>query len=343
MTFVDSSRSSSSSGALKFNNNKFRQTSNSSISSTEAFTTRKSDNDKQNIAEAISPKNSTKIEETVLQKRNSEKDIQRTGSEKELVKKNSIKDLQRTSSDKELVKNSVKDLQRTVSANELVRKNSEKELQKRNSQKSVHRKNSDKNLLEHQENNVPSIIGNSTFTVADVNNVTSSSKEDLESRSNISSYQGRPQRAAKLKTEKNYKEPSLRHKLRQENSMVKVKLEHEQRPSQMHEKGNKNKAIQKQNDTISTEAVTDKAEMENFSDSILEVPVKRLSTITLDSSTNDDENVSETATTSNKNNDQKKITKSNKFLQIFYLYIYIFFNYKILDLRFFFKRQGSCV
>lgn len=50
----------------------------------------------------------------------------------------------------------------------------------------------------------------------------------------------RPQRAAKLKSEKNLKEPSLNRKLRRPSNMddtlssVKVKLEHEQRPSQLH-------------------------------------------------------------------------------------------------------------
>lgn len=47
----------------------------------------------------------------------------------------------------------------------------------------------------------------------------------------------RPQRAAKLKSEKNLKEPKLNSKMRRpsKNNTSKVKLEHEQRPSQMHE------------------------------------------------------------------------------------------------------------
>ncbi|KAM7341859.1 inner centromere protein isoform 1-T2 [Cochliomyia hominivorax] len=46
----------------------------------------------------------------------------------------------------------------------------------------------------------------------------------------------RPQRAAKLKSEKNLKEPKLKTKLRRpSNDEIKIKLEHEQRPSQMHE------------------------------------------------------------------------------------------------------------
>ncbi|XP_013104818.1 inner centromere protein A [Stomoxys calcitrans] len=48
---------------------------------------------------------------------------------------------------------------------------------------------------------------------------------------------GRPQRAAKLKGEKNLKEPKMNTKLRRpSNNDVKVKLEHEQRASQIHEK-----------------------------------------------------------------------------------------------------------
>lgn len=47
---------------------------------------------------------------------------------------------------------------------------------------------------------------------------------------------GRPQRAAKLKSEKNLKEPSLNTKMRRpsQNEEVKIKLESEQRASQMH-------------------------------------------------------------------------------------------------------------
>ncbi|XP_073813059.1 inner centromere protein [Musca autumnalis] len=48
---------------------------------------------------------------------------------------------------------------------------------------------------------------------------------------------GRPKREARIKCEKNLKEPRLNNKLRRpSNDDVKVKLEHEQRPSQMHEK-----------------------------------------------------------------------------------------------------------
>ncbi|KAH8416177.1 hypothetical protein KR222_009832 [Zaprionus bogoriensis] len=52
----------------------------------------------------------------------------------------------------------------------------------------------------------------------------------------ISISSGRPQRAAKLKSERNLKEPSLISKLRRpsQNEEVKVKLENEQRASQMH-------------------------------------------------------------------------------------------------------------
>ncbi|XP_061387772.1 inner centromere protein-like [Musca vetustissima] len=45
----------------------------------------------------------------------------------------------------------------------------------------------------------------------------------------------RPKREARIKCEKNLKEPTLKTKMRQPEE-VKVKLEHEQRPSQMHEK-----------------------------------------------------------------------------------------------------------
>ncbi|XP_036320710.1 uncharacterized protein LOC118735176 [Rhagoletis pomonella] len=47
----------------------------------------------------------------------------------------------------------------------------------------------------------------------------------------------RPQRAAKLKSEKNLKEPRLNNKLRRPSSCdtSMVTLEHEQRPSQMHQ------------------------------------------------------------------------------------------------------------
>ncbi|XP_067629944.1 inner centromere protein isoform X2 [Eurosta solidaginis] len=52
---------------------------------------------------------------------------------------------------------------------------------------------------------------------------------------NESSF-ARPQRAAKLRSEKNLKEPKLNYKLRRPDSenATQVKLEHEQRPSQMH-------------------------------------------------------------------------------------------------------------
>ncbi|KAI9583442.1 mediator of RNA polymerase II transcription subunit 12 [Glossina fuscipes] len=81
---------------------------------------------------------------------------------------------------------------------------------------------------------------------------------------------GRPQRAAKLKSEKNLKEPELRGKLRQPAIVnVKVKLEEEQRLSQMK--------------TRSTKADT-KAD-----DSVIVLPSKKPSTIEINSTSEDED------------------------------------------------------
>ncbi|XP_011196442.2 uncharacterized protein LOC105221297 [Zeugodacus cucurbitae] len=86
----------------------------------------------------------------------------------------------------------------------------------------------------------------------------------------------RPQRAAKLKSEKNLKEPKLNAKLRRpsNNSTIKVKLEHEQRPSQMHEVDN---TLQSNRDSSkSTASVVSE-------NSVIAVPTKAPSVVELNS------------------------------------------------------------
>lgn len=97
----------------------------------------------------------------------------------------------------------------------------------------------------------------------------------------------RPQRAAKLKSEKNLKEPKLSSKLRRPttNDEVKIKLEHEQRASQMHEKKSVcPTALSKENSapTDENEIVRDSSSSKS-DDSVVVVPRKQPSIISINS------------------------------------------------------------
>ncbi|XP_039956669.1 flocculation protein FLO11 isoform X2 [Bactrocera tryoni] len=94
---------------------------------------------------------------------------------------------------------------------------------------------------------------------------------------NIETSFSRPQRAAKLKSEKNLKEPKLNSKMRRpsRNNTTKVKLEHEQRPSQMHEVDDN--AIQSDSDASkSIASVTSE-------NSVIAIPTKAPSVVELNS------------------------------------------------------------
>uniref|UniRef100_A0A034WMZ1 Inner centromere protein A n=1 Tax=Bactrocera dorsalis TaxID=27457 RepID=A0A034WMZ1_BACDO len=87
----------------------------------------------------------------------------------------------------------------------------------------------------------------------------------------------RPQRAAKLKSEKNLKEPKLNCKMRRpsKNNTTKVKLEHEQRPSQMHEVDDN--TVQSNSDASkSTASITSE-------NSVIAIPTKAPSVVELNS------------------------------------------------------------
>lgn len=89
----------------------------------------------------------------------------------------------------------------------------------------------------------------------------------------------RPQRAAKLKSEKNLKEPKLSTKLRRPMATdeVKVKMEHEQRASQMHT-----------GSSLADENETSKDSLSQKSDeSVVVVPGKQPSIVSINSDTED--------------------------------------------------------
>ncbi|XP_036330901.1 MAP7 domain-containing protein 1 isoform X1 [Rhagoletis pomonella] len=87
----------------------------------------------------------------------------------------------------------------------------------------------------------------------------------------------RPQRAAKLKSEKNLKEPKLNNKLRRPSSCdtPRVKLEHEERPSQMHEVADDASATNRDS-TKSTASVRSE-------DSVVAIPTKAPSVVEINS------------------------------------------------------------
>uniref|UniRef100_A0A1A9UV53 Inner centromere protein ARK-binding domain-containing protein n=1 Tax=Glossina austeni TaxID=7395 RepID=A0A1A9UV53_GLOAU len=107
---------------------------------------------------------------------------------------------------------------------------------------------------------------------------------------------GRPQRAAKLRSEKNLKEPELRGKLRQPAIVnVKVKLEEEQRLSQMK--------------TSSTKADT-KAD-----ESVIVLPAKKTSTLEINSDSDDEDQARTSVEKERTNTTQKQQTSDGSFEQ----------------------------
>lgn len=95
--------------------------------------------------------------------------------------------------------------------------------------------------------------------------------------SNETSF-ARPQRAAKLKSEKNLKEPKLNNKMRRpsNNSSTKVKFEHEQRPSQMHQVDDSTTIQSNRDSSKSTSSVRSE-------NSVIAIPSKAPSVVELNS------------------------------------------------------------
>lgn len=107
----------------------------------------------------------------------------------------------------------------------------------------------------------------------------------------------RPTRAAKLKSEKSLKEPQLKTKLRRPtNEEIKIKLEHEQRPSQMHEATiNTTTSKLAALAVSSVEAIARGSVLsKNSDDSVVVVPGKQPSIVSVNS---DIEDLPSTATT----------------------------------------------
>ncbi|XP_005186820.2 inner centromere protein isoform X2 [Musca domestica] len=103
---------------------------------------------------------------------------------------------------------------------------------------------------------------------------------------------GRPKREARIKCEKNLKEPTLKNKMRQPSvSEVKVKLEHEQRPSQMHEKSSSSQKTA----TLTENSPEDTIGSVRSTDSILILPPQKPACIVINENS-DDEGVGSTAT-----------------------------------------------
>lgn len=101
---------------------------------------------------------------------------------------------------------------------------------------------------------------------------------------------GRPKRAAKLKSEKSLKEPKLNMKMRRPTDEdIKVKLEHEQRASQMHEK-----SIQNATPVVEASNKTSIGSTKS-NDSIVILPGKKATVVEISSNSDDDEVVQPTA------------------------------------------------
>ncbi|KAM7344571.1 uncharacterized protein ACRADG_011247 isoform 2-T2 [Cochliomyia hominivorax] len=126
----------------------------------------------------------------------------------------------------------------------------------------------------------------------------------------------RPQRAAKLKSEKNLKEPQLKSKLRRPtNDEVKIKLEHEQRPSQMHE------AIPTLHETsskhISPESLSNVGAKESLlsqksDNSVVIIPGKKPSIVSINSDIEDASTATATAVNdTNTQTSKEQTTESN--------------------------------
>lgn len=118
----------------------------------------------------------------------------------------------------------------------------------------------------------------------------------------------RPQRAAKLKSEKNLKEPKLGTKLRRPtNDEIKIKLEHEQRPSQMHEATiNKNTTRSTHSGALSDDRSKESLSSQKSDNSVVIVPGKQLSIVSIASDIDDASVASETTTVVNQNKGQSK-------------------------------------
>ncbi|XP_075166085.1 inner centromere protein [Haematobia irritans] len=114
---------------------------------------------------------------------------------------------------------------------------------------------------------------------------------------------GRPTRMAKMKCEKNLKEPRINTKLRRPSSNeVKVKLEHEQRPSQIHEKISQN---------IASEEIPHERPSANSkpNDSIVILPPPKPATIEISETSDDDAGV-QVSTTDASKKEAKNLTRN---------------------------------
>lgn len=191
--------------------------------------------------------------------------------------------------------------------------------------------------------NLPLYVApNSTFTLDETRNQEQNSDEvnttTTTTTTTTQAANGRPQRAAKLKGEKKLKEPSLKSKIRQaDGGKVIVKLEHEQRSSQMHEKNNSSVQAKTVTLEMANETKNAREMSRGLSDSIVEVSVKRISTITLDNSLEDEgetatikrntttttTTIQETKTTSENNSTNDS---SNYFILFSLLFFIMFFS-----------------
>ncbi|KAI8119164.1 hypothetical protein FF38_02401 [Lucilia cuprina] len=123
----------------------------------------------------------------------------------------------------------------------------------------------------------------------------------------------RPQRAAKLKSEKNLKEPNLHKKLRRPTiDEVKIKLEHEQRASQMHEATiNTTATVQHTSSAVSGNEtiVKDSLSSQKSDDSVVVLPSKQPSIVSVNS---DIEDVPSIANANDNTKEKKKSTESTE-------------------------------
>lgn len=125
----------------------------------------------------------------------------------------------------------------------------------------------------------------------------------------------RPQRAAKLKSEKQLKEPPLNTKLRRPTNEIKVKLEHEQRASQMYEANSETAKYSVLTEFNQNAAAKSSSSNEISDDSVTIVPAKEPSIVSLNS------NLSDVPSTDASSSSKHSTTDNSK-----YDFIYIFLH-----------------
>lgn len=126
---------------------------------------------------------------------------------------------------------------------------------------------------------------------------------------------GRPQRAAKLKSEKNLKEQGLRGKLRRptNDEVIAVKLEHEHRPSQMHEAGDLVAKSKKQSSVSeATLRETESLASSKSDESVVVVSGKQPPIVSIDSDLEDAVVQTTAANTINEKSQEKDATKTQE-------------------------------